>query len=214
MHRICLVSQIVDATGIVCRDTTCAIITVPQEPVIALCDTHRTRFRVKLGNNFYGEFEDNSSYGDSTYWYSNGSWVPDTITAGPGTIAQYQFNGPGPHRICMVSVWYPFPNNRHIVCRDTICRNVLFPVPKRPVISTLGLELAPNPTTSFAALRYPAQPKRAHFTLTDLQGNIIKTWHDDGGGTTTVYTEDLPHGIYLLSMPMEHGKAVIKLLKQ
>ncbi|MEZ4684522.1 MAG: hypothetical protein R3B47_00190 [Bacteroidia bacterium] len=42
MHRICLVSEIATAVGIVCRDTVCRIITVPQQPIIALCDTEAT----------------------------------------------------------------------------------------------------------------------------------------------------------------------------
>ncbi|MEZ4688552.1 MAG: hypothetical protein R3B47_21555 [Bacteroidia bacterium] len=39
---ICLVSEIATAVGIVCRDTVCRIITVPQQPIIALCDTEAT----------------------------------------------------------------------------------------------------------------------------------------------------------------------------
>jgi hypothetical protein len=213
VHRICLVSEIATAVGIVCRDTFCMNLTVHQQPVIALCDTHRARFSAKLGKNFYAEFTDNSNYGDSTYWFFNGSLLPDTATTGPGTIAQHQFNGPGPHRICMVSVWYPFPNNPHIACRDTFCRNIMFATPIQ-VSTPPRLIASPNPTRGTASLNYPPQMKMVQFTLTDLRGNVLKKWEDEGDGNTIVDTEGIPKGLYLISMPMEKGKVVTKLMKQ
>lgn len=81
----------------------------------------------------------------------------------------------------------------------------------------LGLEVAPNPMSDQAKIKYlvPAEAGRAHLVLTDLYGRKIKNFQLAEGEGQWQSVElnrnalQLPSGIYLLSLEME-GRVVIK----
>ncbi|MFK7970496.1 MAG: T9SS type A sorting domain-containing protein [Bacteroidia bacterium] len=212
IYRICLVSEAMNSVGAICRDTFCKILTVPQQPVPALCDTHNIRFTRKLGANYFAEFTDRSNQGDVTLWSFDGGINYDSTSNGAGSIMGHFFNGPGPHRVCMISIWYPYAGDTTIACRDTVCRNITFPLPAPPRFTT---KIGPNPVKHIAYIQYPSQPKPVKISLINLQGTPLRRIEDDGDGEATLDVSELPEGLYMVQVTLESGeKAVVKVVKE
>lgn len=211
-YRICMVSDYITSTGTICRDTVCKFVQVQAQPNTAICDTHEARFSYNRGRNYYASFTDISSDGDSSLWSFDGGATYTAFSGGTGSIVDNFFPSPGPHRICLISIWNPLPNVPGFECRDTVCRTISFPT---VIQGDIAMRLAPNPVQDEASIQYAPQSAPVDLTIKNLQGNTIHSWTDDGDGNTSLNTEGMTSGMYLVSIRTKEGyTAVVKMMKK
>ena len=77
------------------------------------------------------------------------------------------------------------------------------------------MRIAPNPVGDRSTITYDPQEEPVTLTLTDLHGNAINSWEDDGDGETTIQAGNLPGGLYLIRLRTKEGNsAFIKMVKE
>lgn len=213
-YILCAIGQYNSQTStgqvIRCTDTLCDTLIIPQTPQ-ARCDSHQAVMAIARGRNFAATFFDNSNFGSVSEWYFTSIATLDTTTTGTGSSISSQFTSAGPHRVCLVSVWYPDPNDKDIECRDTVCRVFSFP-PQTP--SSLSARIVPNPARTMAKVTFDPQPKPVSISLLDLQGAILKQWEAEGSGTAEMKVAELESGVYLLRVSTETQTTYVKWMKE
>jgi len=154
--------------------------------------------------------------GDYLYKYTNGSEWADA--EGGGDEDNYQSgladcgedNGFGGHNRPMTvpanQETFALPGYEFNSCEITV--NVI-----DPISTVKSMEAAPNPFTTQTVLTIENPTQAAHdVTLTSLTGKVIRAWQDVRDNQMVIQRNELPSGIYFLSVRNERGEVATKKL--
>ena len=76
------------------------------------------------------------------------------------------------------------------------------------------VKIVPNPVSEYAMIHYPPQGETVQVVLSDLRGNSLKRWGDEGDGVTQVWAGDLPAGMYFVTLQTAKQKLYLKFMRE
>lgn len=154
--------------------------------------------------------------GDYFYKYTNGTEWADA--EGGGDQDNYQSgladcgedNGFGGHNRTMTvpaeTETFALPGYEFNSCAITV--NVI-----EPISTVKSMEAAPNPFSAQTVLTIDNPSRTAHnVTLTSLTGKVVRGWQDVRDNQLVIQRNNLPAGIYFLSVRNAQGEVATKKL--